>query len=51
MRVLARRHGINQEMVAKWKKRESTAGSPDWTNRSEIDGPCGGARGHHRGVS
>ena len=25
MRVLARRHGINQKTVAKWKKRESTA--------------------------
>ena len=45
MRTLARRHGINQEMVAKWKKQESTAGSPDWTNRSEIDGSFGGATG------
>jgi len=26
MRALARRHGINQKTVAKWKKRESTAG-------------------------
>ena len=25
MRALARRHGINQKTVAKWKKRESTA--------------------------
>jgi hypothetical protein len=25
MRVLARRHGINQKTVARWKKRESTA--------------------------
>jgi transposase-like protein len=25
MRVLARRHGINQKTVAKWKRRESTA--------------------------
>ena len=25
MRSLARRHGVNQKTVAKWKKRESTA--------------------------
>jgi transposase-like protein len=25
MRALARRHGINEKTVAKWKKRESTA--------------------------
>ena len=28
LRVLARRHGINQKTVAKWKKRTSTADVP-----------------------
>ena len=28
LRTLARRHGINQKTVAKWKKRQSTADLP-----------------------
>ncbi len=28
LRILARRHGINQKTVAKWKKRSSTADLP-----------------------
>lgn len=36
LRALARRYGINQKTVAKWKKRQR---SSNWPQRAKIDSP------------
>ena len=40
LRTLARRYGINQKTVAKWKKRTSVADLPTGPRQADADGCC-----------
>jgi hypothetical protein len=45
LRALARRYGVNQKTVAKWKRRTSVADRPSW---AQINGAVGRRRGRDR---
>ena len=45
LRSLAKRYGINQKTVAKWKKRTSVADLPNRSEGAEVDGAVGRGRG------
>jgi len=51
LRVLARRYGINQKTVAKWKKRSSVSDHSNRPHECKILGVVGRGRGHHRCLS
>ena len=48
LRTLAKRYGINQKTVAKWKKRTSVADLPTGSEGAAIDRPYGRGGGGHR---
>ena len=48
LRALAKRYGINQKTVAKWKGRTSVADLPTGPEETQIDGPDHGRRGGGR---
>src|SRR5471030_63166 len=49
LRDLAKRYGINQKTVAKWRRRSSVSDA-DGAKRTKIDRADGRRRGHHRGL-
>ena len=51
LRALAKRYGINQKTVAKWKKRTSVADLSDRSEGAEVDGAVARGRGGHRRLS
>ena len=51
LRALAKRYGINQKTVAKWKKRDFGRRSPDRPEGAPIHGPVGRGRGRRRRLS
>ena len=48
LRALAKRYGINQKTVAKWKTRTSVADLPTGPKRAAIDGALRRGGGGHR---
>lgn len=48
LRALARRYGINQKTVAKWKQRETVADRPTGPKKSQVDRPFHRGGGDHR---
>ncbi len=48
LRTLAKRYGINQKTVAKWKKRSLGRRSADRARESRVDGSVRRGRGDHR---
>jgi len=47
LRALARRHGINQKTVAKWKRRTSTADLPTGPKIAKFRGPQSTVQGRN----
>ena len=51
LRALAKRYGVNQKTVAKWRKRESVIDLPTGPTEPKVDGSDGRGGSDHRRFS